>query len=87
MCVYFVKLKAKQSKCMNNYGFIFRKLSLAQLQGVITFIPKPGKPKHQLKNMKPISLLNIIQKIIAATIASRIEKIIHIIINEDQNGR
>jgi len=35
-------------------------LSPALKQGIITRIPKGDKPKHYMKNWRPISLLNVV---------------------------
>ena len=69
-----------------NEGFDKGKLSITQYQGVITCIPKDGKPKQFLKNWRPISLLNVTYKIISACIASRIKKVLPKIIHHSQKG-
>jgi hypothetical protein len=50
-------------------------------QGLITCIPKEGKPKHF-----PITLLNIDFKIASTCIANRIKPILRNIISETQKG-
>ena len=61
-------------------------LSITQYQGVITCIPKEGKPKQFLKNWRPISLLNVTYKILSACVASRIKQVLPCIIHESQKG-
>ena len=61
-------------------------LSISQTQGIITCLPKDGKPKHFLKNWRPISLLNVDYKIIATCIANRIKKVLNYLISETQTG-
>jgi hypothetical protein len=41
-----------------NAGYRRGQLSVSQLYGIITCIPKPGKPRSQLANWRPITLLN-----------------------------
>ena len=43
-----------------NYSYSIIEMSNTQKLGVITCIPKPNKPKHFLKNWRPITLLNCI---------------------------
>jgi hypothetical protein len=69
-----------------NYGFLNDSLSVTQRQGVITCIPKDGKPKRFLKNWRPISLLNVSYKIASACIAERLKTVLPSIIHKCQNG-
>ena len=61
-------------------------MSVDQRRGIINFIPKPGKNPSDLKNWRPISLLNVEYKICAKTLANRIKTVLHKSINEDQTG-
>ena len=69
-----------------NESFTSGSLPITQYQGVITCIPKEGKPKQFLKNWRPISLLNVTYKILSSCIASRIKKVLPCIIHESQKG-
>ena len=69
-----------------NDGYRKGNLSITQRQGVITCIPKPNKSRHLLKNWRPISLLNVIYKIVASVIANRIKTMLDKIVHEDQKG-
>ena len=69
-----------------NYGYESGTLSQTQCQGIITCIPKDGKPKHFMKNWRPITLLNTIYKIASGTLANRIKTVLPKIINSDQTG-
>lgn len=69
-----------------NFGFRTGQMSLSQRQGVITCIPKEGKPKKFLKNLRPITLLNTAYKIASACIAERLKSVLPEIIHEDQKG-
>ena len=69
-----------------NEGLEKGELSVTQYQGVITCIPKDGKPKQFIKNWRPISLLNVSYKILSSCIASRIRNVLPKIIHESQKG-
>ena len=61
-------------------------MSLTPKQGIITCIPKEGKPRHLLKNWRPISSLNTAYKIASASIANRLKLMLPKIIHSDQKG-
>ena len=69
-----------------NYSYGIIEMSNTQKLGLITCIPKPNKPKHFLKNWRPITLLNCIYKIASGCIANRIKKVLDKIIAKDQTG-
>ena len=69
-----------------NYGYSVNSLSITQRHGIITCLPKGDKPKHFLKNWRPISLLNTVYKIASGSIANRVKTYLDKIINPDQTG-
>ena len=69
-----------------NYGYRNGSLSITQKQSVITCIPKPNKSRVNLKNWRPISLLNVIYKLASTVIANRFKKVLNNVINENQKG-
>ncbi|GFO33598.1 Pol-like protein [Plakobranchus ocellatus] len=69
-----------------SHSFDSGHLSITQREGLITCIPKPGKSKKQLKNWRPITLLNISYKIVSGCIAQRIKSLLNKITSTDQTG-
>ena len=69
-----------------NYGLLHNALSITQKQSIITLIPKNAKHRTDIKNWRPISLLNISYKILSVCIANRIKNALPFIINDDQKG-
>ena len=67
-----------------NEGLEKGELSVTQYQGVITCLPKEGKPKQFIKNWRPISLLNVAYKILSSCMASRIRNVLPKIIHQSQ---
>lgn len=55
-------------------------------QGLIVLIPKSNKNIQDLDNWRPISLLNIDYKILAAVYASRLKTCLEEVISETQSG-
>ena len=69
-----------------NFAYKNDSLSVTQNQGIITCIPKPNKPRQFLKNWRPISLLNVIYKLMSSVIANRLKSVLNKLINNDQKG-
>ena len=61
-------------------------LSTTQKMGIISIIPKGDKKRELLKNLRPISLLNVTYKIISYCITTRLKTVLSYIINENQKG-
>ena len=61
-------------------------MSVTQKEGIITCIPKEGKPEQFLRNWRPITLLNTSYKIASSRIAARIKTVLPKIIHKDQKG-
>ena len=62
------------------------KLMLTMRQGIITLLPKPGKDKRCIDNLRPITLLNVDYKLFAYIIANRLKMDIGQIISETLSG-
>ena len=55
-------------------------------KGVLNLIPKPNKDSRYVKNMRPITLLNVDYKIIEKAVANKILPSLDHIIHKDQRG-
>ena len=69
-----------------NFSYKHGLLSITQTQGIITCLPKPNKARNILKNWRPISLLNVIYKLMSSAIANRLKTVLNKLINQDQKG-
>ena len=54
--------------------------------GILNLIPKGGKDSRLLKNLRPITLLNVDYKIIEKALAARLDRVLQDIIHSDQKG-
>ena len=54
--------------------------------GILNLIPKKGKDSRMLRNLRPITLLNVDYKIIEKILAARLDAILAHIIHPDQTG-
>ncbi len=61
-------------------------LTTTMKQGLIVLIQKPNKDIFNLDNWRPISLLNIDYKILAAVYANRLKQCLEEVISETQSG-
>ena len=73
---------------LNSYNDSFHKgsLSITQKRGSITLIPKGEVNLTNLKNWRPISLLNVDYKLLSKVLAKRMELILPKLIHTDQTG-
>ena len=55
-------------------------------RGIITCLPKQGKTRDELKNWRPISLLNTTYKLISTVLTNRIKGVLPELIHADQKG-
>ena len=69
-----------------NFSYDSNKLSITQRRGLIKLIPKKETDLKNLKNWRPLSLLNCDYKIAAKSIANRIQATLPKLINNDQTG-
>ena len=67
-----------------NHGDRTGSLSVTQKQGIITCLPKPNKCKYNLKNWRPISLLNVVYKMALVVIANWLKSTLDELIPENQ---
>ena len=68
-----------------NECYVTGLMSNTQRKGLITLLFKKGD-SHDLKNWRPITLLNCDYKIMAAVLAARVHKVIGEIVHGDQTG-
>ena len=73
---------------LNSYNDSFHKgsLSITQKRGSITLIPKGDVNLTNLKNWRPISLLNVDYKLLSQVLAKRMELTLPKLIHTDQTG-
>ena len=69
-----------------NTAYDIGKLSISQRRGMIILLPKGDEPLTQLKNWRPITLLNVDYKIASKAIAKRLEATLDKLVHPDQTG-
>ena len=73
---------------LNSYNDSFHKgsLSISQKRGSITLIPKGDVNLTDLKNWRPITLINVDYKLLSKVLAKRMELLLPKLIHTDQTG-
>ena len=61
-------------------------LGTSQRQAITRFIEKPNKYKRFISNWRPISLLDVDQKLISKTLATRLKKVISFLTGPGQTA-
>ena len=69
-----------------NHAYEKGALSISQRRGVITLLPKDESSLLDVKNWRPITLLNVDYKIASKAVATRMESTIPFLIHTDQTG-
>ena len=82
----FFDLLCKDLLNSHNEGFCKGSLFVSQKRGTITLIPKGDENLTELKNWRPISLLNTDYKILSEALARRLENVLPKLVHSDQTG-
>ena len=61
-------------------------LPMSMKEGILTLIPKPHKPRNEIKSYRPITLLNSSYKILATAMANRMKDVLPDILGQEQTG-
>ena len=85
MKVFWRYLKEPLHKALVQ-GIVEGRLYPSARRGIISLIPKPNKDSRKLKNLRPISLLNVDFKIFEKALANRISTVIDNLISYKQQG-
>ena len=82
---FFHQLK---NHLLRMYLFAFDKglLPRTTRKGLISLLPKKGKDSRYVKNMRPLTLLNIDYKILAKAMDNRLQEVTPLLIHSDQTG-
>ena len=83
--VFWAKIKYFVLRSINQ-GFEIGMFSTSMRQCIISCLPKGNKPRHLLKNWRPISLLNVTYKLSSSVLAHRMKNVLPNIISTTQAG-
>ena len=83
--VFWPKLKFFLLRSLND-GFHSGHFSISLRQCIISCLPKGDKPRHFLKNWRPVSLLSVVYKIASSALSTRLKKVLHKLISNTQSG-
>ena len=84
-CFFWNELNLFMVKSLN-YAYAKGEMSFTIKLGIISLIPKGNKNRDDLKNWRPISLLNVLSKFATGCIANGLKKVLSYLIHENQKG-
>ena len=84
-CIFWNEIKNIFINSLRKSKFLTT-LSTSQRQVIIRPIKKPNKDKRFISNWTPISLLNVDQKLISKTLASRLKKVLPFLFGPGQTA-
>ena len=82
---HFWPIFGKELTRVYNYAFNNGLLTVSQRRGIITLLFKKGD-RTQLKNWRPVTLLNTDYKILTKALANRLQEVLPLIVNSDQTA-
>ena len=82
---FYEEIKQPLFKCLCT-GIENKQLHNSARRGIITLIPKARKDTRRLKNLRPISLLNVDLKVLEKIMANRMDQVIDKLIHIHQKG-
>ena len=82
---FWQELKTMVMEAINEI-FMTGKMKSSLKESITVLLPKKGKDKREIENLRPISLLEVIYKIITKALSLRLEKVLPRCINENQTG-
>lgn len=83
---FFYDLLGENLLACLNEAYEKNELTISQRRGIITLLPKEDGSLLDLHNWRPITLLNVDQKIAAKAIAKRLETVLLNLTHPDQTG-
>ena len=83
--VFWMSLKVCVTRAINS-SFDKGLMSSSLRQCIITCLPKNGKPRENIQNWRPLSMLSVVYKLCSAAIANRIKPLLNKIIDNVQCG-
>ena len=82
---FWIKFKYLVTRALN-HCFCKGELSISIRHALINCIPKGSKERIFLENWRPISLLNVLYKLVSGTIANRTKNCLYKLISDTQTG-
>ena len=83
--IFFVKIGNILLEALN-YGLQQGVLHRTARGGLLSLIPKKGKDIRKLRNLRPITLLNVDFKILEKILSNRLKVVLDKLISKDQKG-
>ena len=83
--VFWSKLKKIITQAFQ-HAYKVGSLSVTLRHSILICLPKKNKPRHFLKNWRPLAMLSVLYKMLSGTLANRLHNVLNLLVSNSQSA-